>query len=119
LFIRVQQASHSGFVISLSLNITPTDFGENCGVTPVKRASSTGRCNTIQCIDSAMLLRENHLFGCTRPKLSQGNVPVGRTPASDFGFCFQCKVGSSFVLRPPIETAERIRYLEAEFVRGE
>jgi hypothetical protein len=53
-------------------------------------ASSTGRCNTIRCINSAMLLRENHLFGCTRPKPSHGSVPAGLTLAGDFGFCFQC-----------------------------
>jgi hypothetical protein len=30
---------------------------------PVTRASSTGRCNSIQCVDSRMLPRENHPFG--------------------------------------------------------
>ena len=51
-----------------------------------------------------MLPRENHLFGCTRSKPSQGSVPVGLALASDFSFCFQCKVGSSLVLRRPVET---------------
>src|SRR5271168_1335615 len=61
----------------------------------ISRASSTGRCNTIQCVDSAMLPRENHLFGCTPPKPSRSSVPAGQTLASDFGFCFQCQAGSS------------------------
>jgi hypothetical protein len=34
------------------------------GTCQVTRASSTGRCNTIQCIDSTLLAWENHLFGC-------------------------------------------------------
>jgi hypothetical protein len=51
-----------------------------------------------------MLLRENQLFGCTRPKPRQGSVPAGLTFASDFGFRFQHNVGSSLVLRRPIET---------------
>jgi hypothetical protein len=50
-----------------------------------------------------MLARENHLFGCTRPKPSQGSVPAALTLTSDFSFCFQCQVGSSLVLRRPIE----------------
>jgi hypothetical protein len=41
------------------------------GQFPVTAASSTGRCNTIQCIDSTMLARENHLFGCTRQNLAR------------------------------------------------
>src|SRR5271156_3958353 len=78
---------------------------------PVTRASSTGRCNTIQCVDSAMLPREYRLFGCTRPKPRQGSVPAGLTLASDSGLCFQCKGGSSLVLRRPIEiTALTRRY---------
>ncbi len=52
-----------------------------------------------------MLPQENYLFGCTRSKSSQGSVPAGLALASDFSFCFQCKVGSSLVLRRPIETA--------------
>src|SRR5450631_3821131 len=51
-----------------------------------------------------MLPQENYLFGCTRSKSSQGSVPAGLALASDFSFCFQCKVGSSLVLRRPIET---------------
>jgi hypothetical protein len=70
---------------------------------PVRAAGSDGRRNTFQCIDSAMLPGENHLFGFTGPKPSQGSVPVGLTLASDFGFCFQCELGSSLVLRRPIE----------------
>ena len=76
----------------------------------ISRASSTGRCNTIQCIDSAMLPRKNRPFGCTRPKSSQRSVPAGLTLASDFGFCFQCQVGSSLVLRRPIETTAFTRH---------
>jgi DNA-binding winged helix-turn-helix (wHTH) protein len=74
-------------------------------------ASSTGRCNTIQCIDSTMLAWENGLFGRTWPKPSQGSVPAGLTLASDFGFCFQCQAGSSLVLRRPIEITSLMRHL--------
>src|SRR5580658_7587702 len=70
---------------------------------PVRAASSTSRCNTIQCIDSTMLALENHLFGCTRSKPSQCSVPASLTLASDFGFYFQCQAVSSLVLRRPIE----------------
>jgi hypothetical protein len=69
----------------------------------ISRASSTSRCNTIHCVDSTMLARENHLFGCPRSKPSQSSVPTGLALASDFGFCFQCEAGSSLVLRRPIE----------------
>jgi len=75
---------------------------------PVSAASSTGRCNTIQCVDSTMLPRENHLFGCTRSKLSQDSVPVGLALASEFSFCLQCQVGSSLVLHRPIESTRVI-----------
>jgi hypothetical protein len=77
---------------------------------PANAASSTGRCNTIQCIDSTMLARENHLFGCTRSKPSQGSVPAGLTLMSDFSFCFQCQADSSLVLRRPIEITAFIRH---------
>jgi|HubBroStandDraft_1064217.scaffolds.fasta_scaffold03500_2 hypothetical protein len=56
-----------------------------------------------------MLLRENHLFGCSWLKPSQASVSVGLALAADFGFCFQCKGGSSLVLRRPIEIAALIR----------
>src|SRR5271168_3389714 len=79
----------------------------------ISRASSTGRCNTIQRIDSAMLLHENHLFGCTRPKPSQGSVPAGLSLASKFAFCFQCEESLSLVLHRPIETTALIRTLPA------
>jgi hypothetical protein len=36
--------------------------------------------------------------------LARGSVPAGLALASDFSFCFQCKVDSSLVLRLPIET---------------
>jgi hypothetical protein len=39
----------------------------------------------------------------SRRKPSQGSVPAGLTLASDSSFCFQCKEGSGFVLRRPIE----------------
>src|SRR5271154_5573335 len=55
-----------------------------------------------------MLPRENHLFGCTRSKPSQGSVPTDLTLASDFSLCFHCKGGSSLVLRRPIETTALI-----------
>ena len=45
----------------------------------VSRASSTGRCNTIQCIDSAKLPRERYLFGWARPPPIQGNIPAELT----------------------------------------
>jgi len=57
----------------------------------INAASSDGRCNTIQRIDSAMLPWENRLFGYTRPKASQGSDPAALTLASGFGFCFQCR----------------------------
>jgi hypothetical protein len=50
-----------------------------------------------------MLPRENYLFGCTRSKPIQGSAPAGLTLGSDFSFCFQCEVGSSLVLNPPIQ----------------
>ncbi len=76
---------------------------------PVSAASSTGRRNTPQCIDSTMLPQADHLFGRSQLKPSQGSVPAGLALASDFSFSFQCKVGSSLVLRRPIETAALIR----------
>src|SRR5271156_4196225 len=56
----------------------------------INAASSTGRCNTIQCIDSPMLQRQDHLFGRTWSEPSQGSVPAGLTQPSNFGYCFQC-----------------------------
>jgi hypothetical protein len=50
-----------------------------------------------------MLPRETHLFGGTRSNPDQGSVPAGLTLGCDFSFCFQCQVGSSLVLRRPIE----------------
>ena len=94
----------------------PTNKGRHLGVWRLRAgnhqlrelliscASLTGRCNTIRCIDSAMLPRENHLFSFTWTNPSQGSVPAGLSLASNFSFCFQCKVGSSLVLRRPIET---------------
>jgi hypothetical protein len=82
---------------------------------PDPRCRSTGRRNTIQCIDSTMLPRENHLFGYTRSKCSQGNVSAGLIPASDFSFCFRCEAGSSLVLRRPIETAALIGKVKFHF----
>ena len=57
-----------------------------------------------------MLPRENHLFAFTWTKPSQGSIPAGLIPVSDFGFCFQCQPGSSVVLRPPIEITAFIRH---------
>jgi hypothetical protein len=79
---------------------------------PVRAASSTGRRNTIQCIDSAMLLRKNQPFCITWTKPSQSSVSAGLTLASDSGFCFQCKGGSSLVLRRPIKIARVIGNLK-------
>jgi hypothetical protein len=45
-----------------------SDFEHGAPQLLVNAASSTGRCNTIQCIDSTTLARENHLFGCARLK---------------------------------------------------
>jgi len=36
-----------------------------------------GRCHAIQCIDSTMLPRANHPFGCIRSKPTRGSVPDG------------------------------------------
>ena len=57
----------------------------------INAASSTGRCNTIQHIDSTVLPRENHLFVRARPKASQGSVSAGLTLANDFGFVFNAR----------------------------
>src|SRR5271169_169839 len=77
---------------------------------PVTAAGSTGRCNTIQCVDPTMLARDNHLFRCTRSKPSQDSVPTRLTLASDFSSCFQCQEGSRLVLHRPIETTTLIRH---------
>jgi hypothetical protein len=69
----------------------------------INSASSTGRCNTIQWIESTMPGRENHLFSSARLKRSQGSVPTRLTLISDLGSCFQCQAGSSLLLRRPIE----------------
>jgi hypothetical protein len=63
-----------------------------------------------------MLPRENHLFGGARPEPSQGSVPAGLALASDFSYCFQYKVGSSVVLRRPIEIAAPT--VQVEFVQS-
>src|SRR5271170_5335279 len=76
---------------------------------PFIGASSTGRCNTFQCIDSTMLPQENHPFGRAPSKTSQGSVPAGLTLTSDFSFCLQCKAAPSLALRRPIETTGPIR----------
>jgi hypothetical protein len=55
-----------------------------------------------------MLPRENHLFVCTQPRPSQGDVLAGLTLASDFSFGFQCQAGSSLVLHRPVECAALI-----------
>jgi len=70
----------------------------------INAASSDGRRNTVQCVDSRMLPRRTYLFGRTRSKPSQGSVPTDLTLASDFSLCFHCKLDSNGVLRPPIET---------------
>ena len=44
--------------------------------------------NTIQCIDSATLPRDNPLFDGAGPKPRQDSVPAGLTLAGNFGFCF-------------------------------
>jgi len=76
------------------------------GVTPcpICLAGSNGRCNTIQNADSTSFPRESYLFGCNRSEPSQGSILVDLTLASDFSFCFQCKVSFSLVLHRPIET---------------
>ena len=56
-----------------------------------------------------MLPREKHLFGCTRSKPSQGSVPGWFGPNKRFGFVLNTKVGSSLVLRRPIECTRQIR----------
>jgi len=78
---------------------------------PVTRAGSTGRCNTFQRVDSAMLRRGNRPFGRTRSNPSQSSVSSGLTLASDFSFCFQCQAGSSLVLHRPIEITRLTRHL--------
>jgi hypothetical protein len=90
-------------VLCGSANLRRRNSRQTHSQRPVNAASSTSRCNTIHCVDSTMLARENHLFGCPRSKPSQSSVPTGLALASDFGFCFQCQAGSSLVLRRPIE----------------
>jgi len=58
-----------------------------------------------------MLPLENYLFSATGPKPNQDTIPAGVTLAGDFGFCFQCQVGSSLVLHRPIEITALIRTL--------
>jgi hypothetical protein len=70
-----------------------------------KAASPTGRCNTFQRVDSAMLPREKHQLGCTQAERSQGDVPACLALAADSSFSFQCKVGASIALRRSIEPA--------------
>src|SRR3984885_4645228 len=93
-------ASSASFIGSVSHPAGRPAFSSHL----INADSSTGRCNTIPCIDSTMLARENHPFGCARLKPSQASVPAGLTLASDFSFCFQCQAGSNLVLRRPIET---------------
>ena len=62
-----------------------------------------------------MLPLENYQFSATGPKPNQDTIPAGVTLAGDFGFCFQCQVGSSLVLRRSIEITKAIginRHLE-------
>jgi|SRR5580658_3178358 hypothetical protein len=54
-------------------------------------------------IDSTVLGQENRRFGGARSQPNQSSVPDGPTLASEFGFSLQCQVGSSSVLRRPIE----------------
>src|SRR5271156_2533181 len=60
-----------------------------------------------------MLPWGDHLFGGSGPKPSQGSVPAGPIQACDFGFCFQCQVGSSVVLRRPIEITALIGHVNS------
>jgi hypothetical protein len=46
-------------------------------------------------------------------------VPAGLTLTSNFGFYFQCQVGSSLVLRRPIETTAFIRQVTDELYGSE
>jgi hypothetical protein len=77
--------------------------GKNPSQCLINAVSSTGRCNTIQCVDSATLLRENHPSSFTWTKPSPGSVPAGLTLGSGVSFCFQCQGRSSLVLRRPID----------------
>ena len=54
-------------------------------------ASSPGRRNTIQCIDSSVRPPENHLFRSAGSKLSQDSVPAGLARASDLVFVFNVR----------------------------
>src|SRR6267378_4306323 len=71
----------------------------------ITTAGSTGRCNTLQRVDSTMLAKENHLFGCDLLKPSQGSLSTDLTLASDSSLYFHCRLGSSKccvdLLRPP------------------
>ena len=52
----------------------------------INAASSTGRCNTIQCVDLTLLPGKSDLFGCTRSKPNYGGVPADLALESDLAF---------------------------------
>jgi hypothetical protein len=54
-----------------------------------------GRCNTIRCIESTMLARENHLFGRARSKPSQSNVPADLIESAVLAFVLNRVLGYS------------------------
>jgi hypothetical protein len=60
---------------------------------PNKRCQLNRSMHTIQYIDSTMLPREHHPFGCKGSKPNQSSVPPDLTLAGDFRFCFQWQGG--------------------------
>jgi hypothetical protein len=61
----------------------------------ITAAGSTGRCNTIQCIDSTMLPRKNLSFWLYSLKSKPGLCSGLSNPSERFSLSFQCKVGSN------------------------
>jgi len=83
----------------------------------INAAGSNGRCNTIQCIDSTMLPAGEQSVWLYSVKTQPGQHFGWSGLVSDFGFCFQCVVGSSLVLRRPIETTALIVHVDSSDFR--
>jgi hypothetical protein len=86
-------------------NFPEPDFWGVTATCPVSAASSTGRCNTLQRVDSIILPRGTDLFDCTWSKPSQDSVPADLAIPSNLAFVFSasCVRAERCVdpLRPP------------------
>jgi hypothetical protein len=63
-------------------------YGTSTGQCLINAAGSTGRCNTIPCIDSTTLPGRSDLFGCPSSKPSQGSVSADLILESDLALVF-------------------------------